>query len=268
MAAQNFKECLRRLLIHEGGYSNHPSDPGGPTNFGITLADYRKYLDPKGTASDVKAMRIEDAKTIYKRRYWDPEHCDELEPGVEACIFDYGVNSGIGRSGKVLRRLVGLPDNTSAVTPEVVAAANRRDPAVLAAAICDERLRFLQALKTWPVFGNGWGRRVAEIKTFALALAHGTVASPHTPDPIPGKGTHPLPPKVGTKVGPAAAVGTGGLAHWLGAHPVETGLIVIAVITALVGLGLYLQRRWQARQEAQTPGTEVVPQRTAAVAVG
>ena len=81
------------------------------------------------------------------------------------------MNSGIGRSGKVLRRVLGLPDNTSVVTDEVVAAARAINPRTLIAAICDERLHFLQSLKTWPVFGRGWSRRVAEVKSKALEMA-------------------------------------------------------------------------------------------------
>ena len=81
------------------------------------------------------------------------------------------MNSGIGRSGKVLRRVLKLPDDSSAVANEVVAAAQSADARSVVAAICDERLRFLQSLRTWPVFGAGWGRRVAEVKSAALAMA-------------------------------------------------------------------------------------------------
>ena len=83
----------------------------------------------------------------------------------------YGVNSGTGRSGKVLRRMLGLRNDSSVVTDAVIAAARAADPKILIAGICDERLRFLQALKTWPVFGAGWGRRVAEVKSTALKMA-------------------------------------------------------------------------------------------------
>lgn len=81
------------------------------------------------------------------------------------------MNSGIGRSGKVLRRILRLPDNTSVVTNEVVAAALAIDPRTLVTAICEERLHFLQLLKTWLVFGRGWSRRVAEVKSKALEMA-------------------------------------------------------------------------------------------------
>src|SRR5262245_17372714 len=83
----------------------------------------------------------------------------------------YGVNSGIGRSGKVLRRILRLADNTSAVTDEVVAAAWAIDPRTLIAAVCDEQLHFLRSLKIWPVFGRGWSHRVAEVKSKASEMA-------------------------------------------------------------------------------------------------
>ncbi len=51
MAKWTYDESLRRLLADEGGYRNHPSDPGGPTNFGITIIDYRKYVKPNATAA-------------------------------------------------------------------------------------------------------------------------------------------------------------------------------------------------------------------------
>ncbi|MGC1467549.1 MAG: glycosyl hydrolase 108 family protein, partial [Pseudolabrys sp.] len=70
MSASSYSAALARVLAHEGGYSNNPSDPGGPTNFGITIADYRKYVKPGATAADVRAMKVDDAKAIYRARYW------------------------------------------------------------------------------------------------------------------------------------------------------------------------------------------------------
>ncbi len=177
MSAQDYDEALRRLLAHEGGYSNDAADPGGPTNFGITIADYRKYVKADATAADVRAMRLDEAKAIYRARYWDAQRCDELPAGVDYAVFDYGVNSGIGRSGRVLRRELRLPDDTSVVTDAAIAAARGADARALIVAICDERLVFLQSLKTWAAFGKGWGRRVAEVKAVALAMA-GREAAP------------------------------------------------------------------------------------------
>ncbi len=177
MASCNFDESLRRLLRDEGGYGNHPSDPGGPTNFGITLADARRYWKSAATADDVRAMPQSVARDIYRQRYWSALRCDTLPDGVDYAVFDYGVNSGVGRAGKVLRRQLGLPDRSGTVTDDVVAAAGKADPAQLVTAICAERLAFLKALKTWPVFGRGWRRRVAGVQAAALAMARRTAAT-------------------------------------------------------------------------------------------
>lgn len=194
MVTSTYDAALARLLVHEGGYTNHPADPGGPTNFGITIFDYRKYVKPGATAADVRAMKLDDAKAIYRAKYWDAQRCDELPAGVDYAAFDYGVNSGIGRSGKVLRRVLRLPDSTSEVNDAVIAAARAADSKALIAAICDERLRFLQSLKTWPVFGAGWGRRVAEVRAAALTMA---TAAPAAPPPASPAEQHDQPASSG-----------------------------------------------------------------------
>src|SRR5947209_20555846 len=108
MSASCYPESIRRLLLSEGGYVNHPSDPGGPTNFGVTLADYRRYVKPNATAADIRAMKVEQAKAIYKPKYWDKVAGDALPAGVDYCLFDYAVNSGTGRAPKVLQRVLGV----------------------------------------------------------------------------------------------------------------------------------------------------------------
>jgi lysozyme family protein len=267
MAASTYDEALRRLLAHEGGYTNHPSDPGGPTNFGITIYDYRKYVKPNATATDVRAMTVGEAKAIYRKRYWDAQRCDELPAGVDYSVFDYGVNSGIGRSGKVLRRVVGLLDTTHVVTDEVLRAVAKRDPKALVVAINDERLAFLKHLKTWPVFGKGWGARVAAVKSVSLRMAAQQAPSPSIVPgaaPVPGKGVVPTPAaakKVIVASGTAAPVAAGGgFWDWIAAHPFEaTALGCSAVL--IVGGSVYALNRWhQRRQEAAIPETPVIPE--------
>jgi lysozyme family protein len=266
MAASTYDEALRRLLAHEGGYTNHPSDPGGPTNFGITIYDYRKHVKPSATAADVRAMTVGEAKAIYRKRYWDAQRCDELPAGVDYSVFDYGVNSGIGRSGKVLRRVVGLSDNTHVVTDEVLRAVAKRDPKALVIAINDERLAFLKRLKTWPVFGKGWGARVTAVKSVSLRMAAQQAPTPSiVPDaaPAPGKGVVPTPAaakKVIVGTGTVAPVAAGGsFADWIIAHPWETAALGCGV--GLIGGGsVYALNRWhKSRQEAAIPETPVVP---------
>ena len=149
----NYNDCLSRLLKDEGGYSNNPNDPGGPTNFGITLKDYRLYINKQGTADDVRRMTVDQAKEIYKSKYWDALSCDSLPSGVDYSCFDYGVNSGLGRPRRDLQKFKDLSG---------VALIN---------AINDERLAFLQNLNTWPTFGKGWSRRVSGVRAHSIELA-------------------------------------------------------------------------------------------------
>jgi lysozyme family protein len=170
MAAASYDAALARLLAHEGGYTNHPDDPGGPTNFGITIADYRKYVKRDANAADVRAMKLDEAKAIYRAKYWDAVRGDDLPPGVDYAVFDYGVNSGVGRAAKVLQRILDVAAD-GRIGPVTLAAARERNASALVTALCDERLAFLRGLRTWPVFGKGWGHRVAEVKAAALAMA-------------------------------------------------------------------------------------------------
>jgi lysozyme family protein len=182
MTASSYDAALSRLLVHEGGYTNHPADPGGPTNFGITIADYRRYVKPNATAADVRAMRVEDAKAIYRAQYWNAMRCDELPAGLDYAVFDFGVNSGIGRAVKFLQRLIGVAAD-GRTTDAVLAAVRGRDAPDLVARLCDERLAFLKQLKTWPVFGPGWGRRVAEVRAVALTMAKAVPPAGASPTP-------------------------------------------------------------------------------------
>ena len=135
-------------------------------------------------------------------------------------MFDYGVNSGIGRSGKVLHRMLGLPDDGR--PPPTMLRGRRHADANMIVAICDERLRFLQSLRTWPVFGKGWGRRVAEVKAFALHIAA------RAPAPTPAAVAAAPParrgavPK-GAQQGSAAAVVAAGAAAAQQAHQTGAG---------------------------------------------
>jgi len=170
MSNAAFNASLRMLLEHEGGYTNDAADPGGATNFGITIFDYRKYVKANATAGDVRTMTVDVAKTIYRAKYWDAMRCDELPAGIDYAVFDYGVNSGISRAAKVLQRILGVADD-GVIGPLTLAAVTGRAPAPVVNALCAERLQFLQSLRTWPVFGKGWARRVAEVKDAALAMA-------------------------------------------------------------------------------------------------
>ncbi len=267
MAASTFDEALTRVLAHEGGYVNHPSDPGGPTNHGITLNEYAAFKGRKVTAADVRAMPLADAKAIYRAKYWGKMRCDLLPAGLDYALFDYGVNSGTGRAPKVLQRLCGLPDD-GRLTDAVIAAASKRAAADLINRLCDERLAFLKRLKTWPIFGAGWRRRVTDVRIAALRMAAGagrgsarTAASAPTLTPSSGKGV--------VAVGASARTGTtGGIvatgamaaqqAHQAGAS--GTTLVVILATTLVAAVTAWIAWRWwrKRRQEAPPAATPVL----------
>ncbi len=170
----SYDEALKRVLEHEGNYSNDPGDSGGPTKYGITIWDARAYWKKDATAADVKALPLSVAKEIYRTKYWAKVDGDDLPAGVDYAVFDYGVNSGISRAAKVLQRLTGAAvDGT--IGPKTVAATRDyvevHGAEKLINAIQDERLNFLQGLGIWRIFGRGWGRRVKEVRALALEMA-------------------------------------------------------------------------------------------------
>lgn len=256
MAKNNFDACLTRLLRHEGGYTDHPADPGGPTNYGITIHDYRRYVKANATAVDIRAMPLAHAKAIYRQKYWNALRCDDLPAGVDYAVFDYGVNSGTGRIGKVLRRVLRLPDTTSAVTDDVIAAARGKDPSDLCNAICDERIAFLKRLHTWPVFGKGWERRVAEVRAASRIMARGAMLPTPDETPGPGRAVVTATPKaeraIAAGTGSTAAAGGAGFYDWITTHPLETTIIVCAALAA-IAVAVHFVRRARARSRDAAP---------------
>jgi lysozyme family protein len=166
-----FERCLALILQHEGGYVDHPSDPGGATNMGITrktLARWRKispWTDlPK---SSVASLKREEAALIYRANYWNPTRAGEMPAGVDLVLFDFAVNSGPDRAIRTLQAALGVAADGE-VGPVTLAALRTAEPARLVNNVCDRRLAFLQGLTTFAVFGRGWTRRVAETRAAAL----------------------------------------------------------------------------------------------------
>jgi uncharacterized protein (TIGR02594 family) len=177
MAASSYDEALARLLVHEGGNDDDPRDPGGRTSRGILQREWDAWRRTHpGLPADVWRAPQNEIEAIYRRNYWNALRCDDLPAGVDYAVFDYGVNSGIGRAAKVLQRLVATAVDGE-VGPDTIAATKRANAAALIEAICDERLAFLQGLRTWPTFGRGWGRRVREV----CAVVHATDVAPPSP---------------------------------------------------------------------------------------
>ena len=176
MASENFAESLKLVLKHEGGWSDHPSDPGGATMKGVTLANFRRFVKPDATKADLRRITDAQIAVVYRRHYWDVVLGAELPSGVDYAVFDFAVNSGPSRSIKYLQRIVGVPQDGK-IGPVTLKAVRARKPELLAAQLCDARLAFVKALRTWPVFGAGWGLRISEVRAKSVQWAGRKVAA-------------------------------------------------------------------------------------------
>jgi lysozyme family protein len=167
----NFDVCVDLMLAHEGGFVNHPQDPGGMTNLGVTARVWEEWLGRPTNEKEMRALTPLMVKPLYKRKYWDAIRADELVDGVDYCVFDVAVNSGVGRAIKFLQQSVGAtPDGGfGSITMALVKQAES-DPVKLIELYSARRLEFLQSLKTFETFGKGWSRRVSEVKETAISM--------------------------------------------------------------------------------------------------
>lgn len=161
----NFDECLKMLLHHEGGYVNHPSDPGGETNLGVTKKVYQEW----GGTKDMKDLTVEDVAPIYKKNYWDKCRCDDLESGVDWAVFDWAVNSGTGRAAKAIQKICGAAQD-GAIGPKTLALINTQNTEYVVEEFGKIRQDFYESLKTFDTFGKGWTRRNKETTAKALEM--------------------------------------------------------------------------------------------------
>lgn len=166
---ENFDAALKAILHHEGGYVNHPKDPGGRTNLGVTQRVWEEWVGHDVDEKTMRGLTPELVGPMYKSKYWDKIKGDDLPEGVDYTVFDAAVNSGPGRAAKWLQACVGVePDG--GIGPKTLAAVASMDSAVLVDDYARRRLSFLMDLQTWPTFGKGWGRRVAEVQASASTM--------------------------------------------------------------------------------------------------
>ena len=154
----DFDVAFKKLLGHEGLFSNHPDDTGKATMYGITESEARRI----GYRGDMRELPLDLAKQIYKRDYWDAVKAEELPAAVRYVVFDAAVNSGVGQSAKWLQRACGVVDD-GAIGPKTLAAANGLNGDALRGKLLAQRLRFMSALSDWPAFGRGWARRICDL---------------------------------------------------------------------------------------------------------
>lgn len=269
MALQTYAAFNTRMIQkYEGGYGWDKADTGGPTKYGITCFDLAEHMGQKMTsmatwAPIVKAMTLATANEIYAKKYAAAVRYNDLPAGIDVCMYDYGVNSGVGRPIRVARAILGVPGG-AIMDQKLLDALKKTDPTKFIANVCAERLNFMHAIRggsAWKTFGGGWGARVADLKAYALHLVAvpGTVAEPTAPDltttTLP-KAQHGDPRTVGTVVKTtttSAATGSG--ASWYAGVPTE--LIAVGVGFVIVaGVGFYFYRK---QRDAVLNNTVILP---------
>jgi lysozyme family protein len=170
----NFDACLAELLKHEGGYVNHPDDPGGRTNLGVTQRVYEAWIGHPVSEQIMRSLTPQHVRALYKANYWDAVKGDDLPAGVDLCVFDFAVNAGVNRASRYLQLMVGanadgkIGPNTLRQLQQYVRTHN------LPHAVDryqDLREAYYRKLKTFPTFGRGWLRRVADVRKAAKGMA-------------------------------------------------------------------------------------------------
>lgn len=169
-AAERFAACVAEVLRHEGGFVDHPRDPGGCTNRGITLAALGAWRGGPCSRADVLALGEAEARAIYRVQYWNAMRGDDLPAGVDLAAFDAAVHSGPRRAALWLQRAAGAEPDGAIGPATLRAVRGANDRRALVAGLCAARLAFLRTLDTWPDFGRGWSRRLAAVRTLALAM--------------------------------------------------------------------------------------------------
>lgn len=251
---QNYKPFTDRMIDHyEGGYGWNPKDPGGPTKYGITCYDLAEHRGEKMDsmarwAPIVKAMQRSEAEDIYQKKYADLIDFNELPTGIDCCVMDYAVNSGVRRALAVMSTLLGLEPPRTGMSKAILDRAKTVDPVKFVDAMCQERLHFMHQIRhgeAWNEFGHGWQSRVDDLQHYCVSLIHNVPA-----DGPPTISDHPkvkhVAPKPKHKRTATTAAGGAAASHATGQHFTVTVIVFVLILGAGIFLGYHERKRIEA----------------------
>jgi lysozyme family protein len=214
-----FEVCLAETLKWEGGWFNHPRDPGGPTMKGVIQRVYDGWRDSQGLhRRSVREIEHHELLDIYRRNYWDQVRGDELPIGIDMAVFDFAVNSGPGRAAKYLQRVLKMNRVDGHIGPATIGAAGKADASDVVERLMADRRTFIRQIKHYDAFGRGWERRCNGVEQAALAMLSGappvlmaSMGWETTVEPAPARAMEPeTPDATWTPVEKAGATVTGG----------------------------------------------------------
>jgi len=197
---RNFARALQLVLKSEGGWSDNPADPGGATMKGVTIATFRRYIDPKGTKDDLRHITDAQLAKVYREQFWNAINGDQLPDGVDYAVFDFAVNSGPGRAARYLQSAAGVAMD-GVIGPATIVAVSSKPAGVVIDHLCDMRLAFLERLPTWGTFGRGWSARVASVRKEALLMTAQTAIPVQPPVTQPKAPSTPAPSGMSSAAG-------------------------------------------------------------------
>ena len=170
-----FNIAIAKVLQHEGGFSNHPDDPGGATNYGISLRWLKSQglygdMDDDGDVDvdDIMSLEVDDAVRIYREKWWDKYGYDRIKDCALATkVMDISVNMGPSRAHRILQRSINTLGGTLTVDgvlgPMTILATNTTNGQALLEEIRQEQGRYYMRLiakkPAFAVFKNGWMKR-------------------------------------------------------------------------------------------------------------
>jgi lysozyme family protein len=166
----NWEESFAHVLKYEGGYVNHPADPGGMTNLGVTKRVWEEWTGKPATEADMRSLTPEMVGPLYKKRYWDVVRGDDLPSGVDFCVFDCAVNAGPGRASKFLQQAVGVLADGQ-IGPMTIAAVTAKPADEVIQAFCNLREAHFKSLSTFATFGKGWMNRLSSVEAASSSMA-------------------------------------------------------------------------------------------------
>lgn len=168
-----FDDCLAVILKHEGGYVNDPHDPGGMTNLGVTKRVWDDWSGRESSEADMRGLTPAKVAPLYRANYWNALQCDALPIALALCVFDFGVNAGVGRGARYLQQVAGTAADGH-IGPATIAAVNALAKSLGVAELVRRysiaRTAYYKSLTLFPRYGKGWLRRVDETETAALRM--------------------------------------------------------------------------------------------------
>jgi len=173
----NWDKSFDMVIAHEGGFTNDERDPGnklpdgrkGSTMLGCTQANWEKYIGHEVTQDDMKALKKEDVKPLYKRDYWDAVKGDDLPIGVDYAVFDFAINAGPSVARKMIQKALGVTAD-GAIGPATMKAIQEANDKDLLDKFSHSKEAFYKSLPTFQTYGKGWLKRVADVQTSASTM--------------------------------------------------------------------------------------------------